>query len=160
MKKVKVTQRVKPIYFIDSLHKELNISRIHNFDDYGLQIMKTQNSVSQKIWILHNINKKWYFRYKCQASESMLMSMHSILGWASFYIYIYAFSRRFYPKRLTLHSDYTYFLSVCVPWELNPQPFVLLTQYSTTEPQEHLLHELLHQCGVAWRQSVCGTAQV
>ncbi len=28
-----------------------------NFDDYGLQIMKTQNSVSQKIWILQNINK-------------------------------------------------------------------------------------------------------
>ncbi len=23
-----------------------------------------------------------------------------------------------------------------------------------------LLHELLHQCGVAWRQSACGTAQV
>ncbi len=28
-----------------------------NFDDYGLQIMKTQNSVSQKIRILHKINK-------------------------------------------------------------------------------------------------------
>ncbi len=27
---------------------------------------------------------------------------------------IYAFSRRFYPKRLTVHSDYTFFLSVCV----------------------------------------------
>ncbi len=27
-----------------------------NFDDYGLQIMKTQNSVSQKIRILHKIN--------------------------------------------------------------------------------------------------------
>ncbi len=26
---------------------------------------------------------------------------------------------------------------MCVPWELNPQPFALLTQYSTTEPQEH-----------------------
>ncbi len=26
---------------------------------------------------------------------------------------------------------------MCVPWELNPQPFVLLTQCSTTEPQEH-----------------------
>ncbi len=25
------------------------------------------------------------------------------------YIYIYAFSRRFYPKRLTVHSGYTYF---------------------------------------------------
>ncbi len=26
---------------------------------------------------------------------------------------------------------------MCVPWELNPQPFALLTQCSTTEPQEH-----------------------
>ncbi len=30
------------------------------------------------------------------------------------YIYIYAFSRRFYPKRLTVHSVYTFVLSVCV----------------------------------------------
>ncbi len=29
------------------------------------------------------------------------------------YIYIYAFNRRFYPKRLTVHLGYT-FLSVCV----------------------------------------------
>ncbi len=29
-----------------------------------------------------------------------------------FYIYIYAFSRRFYPKRLT---GYTFFVSMCVP---------------------------------------------
>ncbi len=28
------------------------------------------------------------------------------------YIYIYAFSRRFYPKRLTLHSSYSYLLSL------------------------------------------------
>ncbi len=50
---------------------------------------------------------------------------------------IYAFSRRFYPKRLTLHSGYTFIIIMCVPWELNPQPFALLTQCSTTEPQEH-----------------------
>ncbi len=43
----------------------------------------------------------------------------------------------FYPKRLTLHSSYTFSVSMCVPWELNPQPFALLTQFSTTEPQEH-----------------------
>ncbi len=30
-----------------------------------------------------------------------------------------------------------FFISMCVPWELNPQPFALLTQCSTTEPQEH-----------------------
>ncbi len=51
--------------------------------------------------------------------------------------YIYAFSRHFYPKQLTVHSGYTFFISMCDPWELNPQPFALLTQCSTTEPQEH-----------------------
>ncbi len=29
-------------------------------------------------------------------------------------------------------------LSVCVPWELNPKHFALLTQCSTTEPQEQV----------------------
>ncbi len=31
---------------------------------------------------------------------------------------------------------YIFLMSMCVPWELNPQPFVLLTQCSSTEPQE------------------------
>ncbi len=39
-----------------------------------------------------------------------------------FYIYIYAFSRGFYPKRLTVHSGYIFIVSMCVSWELNPQP--------------------------------------
>ncbi len=30
-----------------------------------------------------------------------------------------------------------FFISMCVPWELNPQPFALLRQCSTTEPQKH-----------------------
>ncbi len=51
------------------------------------------------------------------------------------YIYIYPFSRHFYPKRLTVHSGYTFLVSMCVPWEFNL--FALLTQCSTTEPQEH-----------------------
>ncbi len=41
--------------------------------------MKNQNSVSQKIRILHMINKIRIFE-----TESMFISMHSILGWASF----------------------------------------------------------------------------
>ncbi len=51
--------------------------------------------------------------------------------------FFYAFSRCFHPKRLTVHSGYTFFVSTCVPWELNAQPFALLTQCSTTKPQEH-----------------------
>ncbi len=46
--------------------------------------MKTQNSVSQKIRILHKINKKGYFKQKCQASEKYEHVQHSILVWVSF----------------------------------------------------------------------------
>ncbi len=37
-----------------------------------------------------------------------------------------------------------FFFSMCVPWELNPQPFALLTQCSTTEPQEHGERQSIH----------------
>ncbi len=47
----------------------------------------------------------------------------------------YAFSRRFYPKRLTVHSGYTCFISMC-SLGIEPTTFALLTQHSTTEPQE------------------------
>ncbi len=53
------------------------------------------------------------------------------------YIYIYAFSRRFYPKRLTIAFRLYIFISTCVPWESNPQPFAQQTQCSTTEPHRN-----------------------
>ncbi len=55
------------------------------------------------------------------------------------YIYIYAFSRRFYPKRLTITFRLYIFISTCVPWESNPQPFAQQTQCSTTEPHRNTL---------------------
>ncbi len=39
-----------------------------------------------------------------------------------------------------------FLISMCVPWELNPQPFALLTQCSTTEPQE-LLYNNVYESG-------------
>ncbi len=56
-----------------------------NVDDYGLQIMKTQNSESQKIRILHKIlhkiNKKGYFKQKnVRLLKSMFISMHPMVG--------------------------------------------------------------------------------
>ncbi len=50
---------------------------------------------------------------------------------------IYAFIRRFYPKRLTITFRLYIFISMCVSWESNPQPFALLTQCSTTEPHKN-----------------------
>ncbi len=38
----------------------------------------------------------------------------TVIDYNYIYIYIYAFSRHFYPKRLTVHSGYTFFLSVYV----------------------------------------------
>ncbi len=36
--------------------------------------------------------------------------------------------------------SFFFFVSMCVPWEFNPQPFALLMKCSTTEPQEHRLY--------------------
>ncbi len=49
----------------------------------------------------------------------------------------FTFIRRFYPKRLTITFRLYIFISMCVPWESNPQPFALLTQCSTTEPHRN-----------------------
>ncbi len=46
--------------------------------------MKTQDSVSQNLFILHNINKKDILNRNVRLLKSMFISMHSILGWASF----------------------------------------------------------------------------
>ncbi len=42
----------------------------------------------------------------------------------------------FIQSDLQLHSGY---ISMCVPWESNPQPFALLTQCSTTEPHRNTI---------------------
>ncbi len=52
----------------------------------------------------------------------------------------------FIQSDLQLHSGYTFLISMCVPWESNPQPFTLLTQCSTTEPHRNT-GALLFQVG-------------
>ncbi len=55
---------------------------------------------------------------------------------AVFYIYIYAFSRHFYPKRLTMYSrciaysGYTFFCQYMCSLGIKPTTFALLTQCS------------------------------
>ncbi len=43
------------------------------------------------------------------------------------YIYIHAFSRRFYPKRLTVHSGYTFFCQYVCSLGIEPTTFALPT---------------------------------
>ncbi len=53
------------IYYIDSLHIEWNISGLYFLKFWWLWL--TDNEII--IGILHKINKKGYFKQKCQASE-------------------------------------------------------------------------------------------
>ncbi len=46
----------------------------------------------------------------------------------------------FIQSDLQLAFRLNIFISMCVPWESNPQPFALVTQCSTTELQEHYMH--------------------
>ncbi len=50
------------------------------------------------------------------------------------YIYIYSFSRRFYPKRLTLHSSYSFYIFYQLLLSLGIEPMIvaLLTPCSTS----------------------------
>ncbi len=43
--------------------------------------------------------------------------LHPWTGQPTISFYIYAFSRRFYPKRLTIAFRLYIFISMCVPWE-------------------------------------------
>ncbi len=56
------------------------------------------------------------------------------------YIYIYAFSRRFY-------SVYTFFGQYMCSLGVEPTTFALLTQCSTTEPQEHCVNTYFYWLG-------------
>ncbi len=50
-------------------------------------------------------------------NQGILLPYHA----GAIFMHFYAFIRCVYPKRLTVHSGYTYFVSMRVPWESNPQ---------------------------------------
>ncbi len=50
-----------------------------------------------------------FFYFAIMTFFSQFSVYISQFGLFLIYIYIYAFSRRFYPKRLTVHSGYTFF---------------------------------------------------
>ncbi len=50
---------------------------------------------------------------------------------------IYIYADAFIQSDLQCIQGIHFFVSMCVPWELNPQPFALLMQCSTIELHEH-----------------------
>ncbi len=65
--------------------------------------------------------------------------------------YIYAFSRRFYPKRLTLHSSYSFtFYQLLLPLGIEPMILALLvpcsTIWATGKPLSYFWHHRRFGC--------------
>ncbi len=56
--------------------------------------------------------------------RQLINLINCISNLAGNYIYIYAFSRHFNPKRLTVHSGYTFFVLVYLPILKLPQNII------------------------------------
>ncbi len=127
---------------VENLHSVVEETISHrNYFSISLFLLSRNDTSSSHSWNdfpeTLQTSKRWTDRWKICRKKSWLnvCFQNACMGeWR--HLCIYAFSRRFYPKRITVHSGYTCFISMCVPWESNPQPFALLTQCSTTEPQE------------------------
>ncbi len=91
MKKVSIFchsfQKVKTIYYIDSLHIEWNISSLYFLTFWWLWLTENENpkfSVSEKLeYYIRSIKRDILYR-NVRLLKSMLIYMHSIFGWAFF----------------------------------------------------------------------------
>ncbi len=90
-------------------------------------VVFSANQVVVGCWWCTN---SWFLHALCFCYSSNLLIF--------FYIYIYhtLLSKATYNCIQVTHF---FFVSTCVPWESNPQPLVLLTQCSTTEPHRNTL---------------------
>ncbi len=80
---------------------------------------------------------------RCIRANISIM-LHKTIYEINIYIYIYAFSRRFYPKRLTLHSSYSFtFDQLLLSLGIEPMILALLapcsTIWATGKPHSALL---------------------
>ncbi len=83
--------------------------------------------------------------------------VHALLECLYLYIYIYAFSRRFYPKRLTLHSSYSFtFYQLLLSLGTEPMILALLAPCSTIWATGTQLYEFsCVQVTLVWARRRC-----
>ncbi len=78
--------------------------------------MKTPNSVAQKIRILHKINKKGYFKQKCQASEKYV-HFYALNTWLGLLLHELLHQCRFSMGFRS--GEFAGQSSTVTPWSLN-----------------------------------------
>ncbi len=100
---VKTDERGSVTYEEKSFNTILKIWNVF-FSYWSHVVWKTRQSVDVQKHLFTNksmCNLNHYFRTKFFFIYKLVYNI---------YIYIYAFSRRFYPKRLTLHSSYSFYI--------------------------------------------------
>ncbi len=75
-------QKMKPIYYIDSLHIAWKISSVYFLKRWWLWLTDNEKSKfpSQKIRILHKTKKKGYFKQKCSVSRKDMVTFKYIIN--------------------------------------------------------------------------------
>ncbi len=88
---------------------------LHSIWHDVMVILKCPRKVKVFLYNGTELSYKTVFKQQASASESndRIYCVSSARSEAQV-IYIYAFSTRFYPKRLTVHSGYTFVLPICV----------------------------------------------
>ncbi len=82
------------------IKKNLTDSKLLNVNIY-----RQKNTAKMNCWQIYVFN--FLFKLKILLIHLALRDIQKFVS-NYIYIYIYAFSRRFYPKRLTLHSSYSF----------------------------------------------------
>ncbi len=70
----------------------------------------------------------------------MLLDFFMLLSYVSYYIYIYIYQTLLSKATYSAFRLYICIVSMCVPWESNPQPLRCKRNALTTEPQEHCVN--------------------
>ncbi len=130
-----------PSLFVNRLRERIdscieNIHRANQRSNWSVFISVFLRACLRALVLMSKtrVRKDSLFRKRCGSNSVNLLRVHLCLGMF--------WTHSLLSDRLSLKT-YSAFrlyilLSVCVPWESNPQPFALLTQCSTTEPQEHI----------------------
>ncbi len=92
------------------------------------EFILTRSGNSLKIKFIHSFIMLQSEGRQCKDCFFHNLTLHSILSssehlYRLVYIYIYAFSRLFYPKRLTVHSGYTFFSQYVCSLGIEPTTF-------------------------------------
>ncbi len=115
---------------------------------YSMSFLKSVCVCERHVWCLVFLRFKVFLALlPCPIFYLVSIAIH--------YIGMYGFSRRFYPKRLTVHSGYT-FLSVYVfPGNWTHNLLRCKRNALPTEPQEPLAISISNHLNSSWLGGVC-----